>query len=87
MGLVNGGQSINTVKANSSCSIDIRYENITDREDILEQVWLICAAIEFDGTSSSFEINGEFSHLDLSDKSPEIFEVYHAFAAKMMLKL
>ena len=38
VGLVNGGQWIKTITANSSRSIDINYISIADREDILYEV-------------------------------------------------
>ena len=36
VGLVSGGQSINSVAETASCHTDMRYKNIAEREEILE---------------------------------------------------
>ena len=81
VGLVAGGQSVNTVAAEASCDIDIRYRESADRDEILEKVHEICQKTSVDGTSSIIEVRGEFHPLNPSTQSNELFEVYSKIAA------
>ena len=81
VGLVAGGQSVNTVAAEASCDIDIRYRESADRDEILEKVHEICQKTSVDGTSSAIEVRGEFHPLNPSTQSIELFEVYSKIAA------
>ena len=73
VGLVRGGQSVNTVAAEASCDIDIRYQETSARDDILDQVRTICETVSVAGTSSNFCIRGEFQPLNPSAQSSELF--------------
>ena len=81
VGLVAGGQSVNTVAAEASCDIDIRYRESADRDEILEKVHEICQKTSVDGTSSVIAVRGEFHPLNPSTQSNELFEVYAKIAA------
>ena len=81
VGLVAGGQSVNTVAAEANCDIDIRYRESADRDEILEKVHEICQKTSVDGTSSVIEVRGEFHPLNPSTQSNELFEVYSKIAA------
>ena len=81
VGLVAGGQSVNTVAANASCDIDIRYRESGDRDRIFEKVQQICETTSVDGTSSGITIKGEFHPLNPSPQSTELFEIYTGTAA------
>ena len=82
VGLVSGGQSVNTVAASASCDIDIRYCNGSDRDQILKEVFTICEQTTVESTVSSIQICGEFSPLNSSEKSRELFELYKNSAVK-----
>lgn len=82
VGLVGGGQSVNTVAADANCAIDIRYRDHPDREHILSRVSAICETTTVDGTSSSLRIKGEFYPLNPSDRSAELFDIYRGIAAQ-----
>lgn len=82
VGLVGGGQSVNTVAADANCAIDIRYRDHPDREHILSRVSAICETTTVDGTSSSLQIKGEFYPLNPSDRSAELFDIYRGIAAQ-----
>lgn len=82
VGLVGGGQSVNTVAADANCAIDIRYRDHPDREYILSRVSAICETTTVDGTSSSLQIKGEFYPLNPSDRSAELFDIYRQIAAQ-----
>ncbi|MBT4354121.1 MAG: M20/M25/M40 family metallo-hydrolase, partial [Rhodospirillaceae bacterium] len=66
VGLIAGGQSVNTVAAEANCDIDIRYRAVEDRSAILRKVRQICELTTVDGTSSSLNIKGEFHPLNPS---------------------
>jgi glutamate carboxypeptidase len=82
VGLVRGGQSVNTVAAEASCDIDIRYQDTAERHDILTQVKKICEKVYVEDTSSSFSIRGEFQPLNPSAQSKELFALYQESAAQ-----
>ena len=56
VGLVSGGQSVNTVAAHAECGVDIRYREVSDREAIMSKVQKICETTTVSGTSSSLQI-------------------------------
>ena len=82
VGLARGGQSVNTVAAEASCDVDIRYQDTAEREDILTQVKTICETVSVEGTSSSFSIRSEFQPLTPSAQSKELFALYQESAAQ-----
>jgi len=87
VGLVSGGQSVNTVAAEANCGIDIRYREAADRDNILAKVRAICETTSVDGTSSSLQIRGEFHPLNPSAQSDELFEIYRQIAAQYNVKV
>ena len=82
VGLVSGGQSVNTVAAHAECGVDIRYREASDREAILSKVQKICETTTVSGTSSSLQIRGEFFPLNPSKQSAELFSLYRDIAAE-----
>ena len=82
VGLVSGGQSVNTIAAEASCAIDVRYQQTADRDDIMAKVRAICEKVSVEGTSSSFSIRGEFQPLNPSAQSDELFALYRESAAQ-----
>ena len=81
VGLVAGGQSVNTVAAEASCDIDIRYRESADRDKVFERVHEICRTTSVDGTSSNMSVRGEFHPLNPSQQSTELFDIYTKIAA------
>ena len=73
---------MNTVAAEASCDIDIRYQGTAERDDILSQVRTICETVSVAGTSSKFSIRGEFQPLNPSAQSSELFALYQDSAAQ-----
>ena len=82
VGLVRGGQSVNTVAAEASCDIDIRYQETAERDNILTEVRTICETVSVAGTLSNFCIRGEFQPLNPSAQSKELFALYQESAAQ-----
>ena len=67
---------MNTVAADASCDIDIRYRADADRDYIFEEVEKICTNTSVEGTSSEMLVKGEFHPLNPTPKSAELFDIY-----------
>ena len=76
VGLISGGQSVNTVAADAGCDIDIRYRADEDRKYIFSEVEKICTKTTVEGTSSEMSVRGEFHPLNPSPQSAELFDIY-----------
>lgn len=81
IGLVAGGQSINTVAPWSEASVDLRYRHPDQRGFLLDQLSLVVASPEVPGTTASVEVLGEFDPLVPTTASIELLEIYRGAAA------
>ena len=76
VGLISGGQSVNTVAPEATCDIDTRFIRLADRD------WLVAAITEIadrsyvSGTTATMEIMGEFKPLEQSPASADMFNLY-----------
>lgn len=80
VGLVSGGQSVNTTAPYARASIDSRYIQPTDRKRIVDAIEAIVAHATVPGTSAKLTINGEFAPVVETDASKAIFEAYRSAA-------
>jgi glutamate carboxypeptidase len=80
VGLVRGGQSVNTTAPDAQGSIDIRYNTLRDRQDVLSKIENIIARSWVAGTSATLEMTGEFLPLLATAESTNMFERYRAAA-------
>ncbi len=80
VGLVAGGQSVNTTAPYAEGQIDMRYIDPADRATTLAAIEKIIAASSVPGTAAKLTINGEFLPLIQSDASKAIFDAYRAAA-------
>lgn len=76
VGLVTGGQSVNTVAPHARAEIDLRYIEPQDRAGTVAEIERIVAASFVEGTSASLEILGEFLPLVQTDASRLLFDLY-----------
>jgi glutamate carboxypeptidase len=81
VGLVSGGQSVNTVAPTAAMEIDLRYIRLADRAEIMEKIGRIVAAEDVPGTSAALAIKGEFYPLEQTPANRTLFGVYQAAAA------
>ena len=81
VGLVSGGQSVNTVAPSAQMQIDFRYVEPADREEIMGKIHAIVAKSYVPGTKAALKIRGEFLPLTQSPSSARLFEAYVAAAA------
>ena len=85
VGLVSGGQSVNTVAPYAKLGIDLRYVEPPQRAAALVRIEEIVATATVPGTSATLTIKGEFLPLVQDPASRELFEGYQAAASEVGL--
>lgn len=81
VGLVSGGQSVNTVAPSAVGQIDLRYVNPADRDEIVAKLHEIVATSYVPGTKAKLTIKGEFLPLTQDAAAAKLFELYKGAAA------
>jgi glutamate carboxypeptidase len=87
VGLVSGGQSVNTTAPQAEGRIDLRYVKPSDRAYALEAIQRIVDAPTVKGTTATLEILGEFAPLSQSPDSERLFEAYTDAAGTLGMKV
>ena len=78
VGLVSGGQSVNTTAPSAEGRIDLRYVKPADRQYALSAIQKIIDGATVPGTSAKLEILGEFLPLTQSSESGALLDTYAA---------
>jgi glutamate carboxypeptidase len=81
VGLVSGGQSVNTVAPWAEGQIDFRYARPEDRDDIMAKLAAIIERSYVPGTKAELTVRGEFLPLNQTPAARKLFDVYVAAAA------
>lgn len=81
VGLVKGGQSVNTTAPHAEGQIDLRYVDPADRARTLDAIRHIVATPTVAGTTAALTIRGEFLPLVQTPDAVTMFETYLAAAA------
>ncbi len=81
VGLVSGGQSVNTVAPWAEGQIDLRYVAPADRDDVMARIGAIVERAYVPGTEAELVIKGEFVPLAQSDAARRLFDLYVDSAA------
>jgi glutamate carboxypeptidase len=76
VGLVSGGQSVNTVAPQAKIGIDLRYVDPPQRAAALVRIEEIVATPNVPGSTARLEIKGEFLPLVQDAGSRELFQAY-----------
>ncbi len=87
VGLIQGGQSVNTTAPNCQFQIDLRYVEVAERDEIMGKIHDIVAKSYVPGTKATLVVKGEFRPLNPSPESERVFSVYQAAAAESGLKV
>ncbi len=87
VGLVKGGQSVNTTAPHAEGQIDLRYVKPEQRASALAALQAIIDSATVAGTTAKLEIRGEFLPLSPTPASEELFGCYQAAAADAGLKI
>jgi glutamate carboxypeptidase len=80
VGLITGGQSVNTTAPYAEGQIDMRYVDPKDRATVMAEIERIIATPYIPGTSATLTIKGEFVPVVQSESSKALFENYQAAA-------
>ena len=83
VGLVSGGQSVNTTAPHADGRIDLRYVKPADRSFALDAIQSIIDRATVPGTTAKVEILGEFAPLAQSSGSQHLFEAYTSAAGAL----
>jgi len=86
VGLISGGQSVNTVAPWAEGQIDLRYINPSDRDDVMARIAAIMERSFLPGTKTGMTIKGEFLPLTQSPAAKRLFELYVRSAAEAGFK-
>jgi glutamate carboxypeptidase len=81
VGLVSGGQSVNTVAPWAEGQIDLRYIDPDDKNDIVARIGAIIERSFVPGTRAELTVRGEFLPLTQSPSARRLFELYVDAAA------
>ena len=81
VGLVSGGQSVNTVAPSAVGQIDLRYVNPADRDEIVAKLHEIVSTSYVPGTKAKLTIKGEFLPLTQDEAAAKLFALYQEAAA------
>ncbi len=76
IGLISGGQSVNTVAPSAVCDIDVRYIEPDERDEIFNAINDIAQTCSVSGTSAELSIVGEFRPMKQSAEAKELFDRY-----------
>lgn len=80
VGLVSGGQSVNTTAPYASGEIDFRYSEPADRAMVMTAIERIIAAAAVPGTTAKLHVDGEFLPLVQDAAAAKMFAVYQQAA-------
>lgn len=81
VGLIGGGQTVNTVAPSAWCEIDLRYVTAAQRDEMVSKIKAIIEAPEVAGTSAVLSIKGEFLPLERSAESASLYDTYREAAS------
>lgn len=87
VGLIQGGQSVNTTAPACQFQIDLRYIEPADRDEVMGRIHDIVARSYVPGTKARLAIKGEFLPLNPTPESTRLFSIYQASAADSGLKV
>ena len=82
VGLVSGGQSVNTVAPWAQGQIDLRYVEAADRDEVMAKIHAIIGKSFIPGTRATLAIRGEFLPLSQTPAAAKLFEAYVAAAGE-----
>ncbi len=87
VGLIQGGQSVNTTAPACQFQIDLRYVEPDQRDEIMGRIHDIVARSYVPGTKARLAIKGEFLPLNPTPESTRLFSIYQASASDSGLKV
>src|ERR1700677_1130760 len=83
VGVVSGGQSVNTTAPFADALIDLRFRDTGDRERVIAAIGAIVSKSFVAGASAVLEITGEFAPLMATPESMALLRFYQGAAADL----
>jgi glutamate carboxypeptidase len=80
VGLISGGQTVNTIAPHARCEIDLRYVRADDRAAMISAIREIVAECSVPGTRGTLAIKGEFLPLEESPAGEALLQLYMSAA-------
>jgi glutamate carboxypeptidase len=87
VGLISGGQTVNTVAPWAKGEIDLRFITPADREAAMAKIETIIGTSYVPGTSAKMEIAGEFLPLVQTPDAKRLFDLYTGCAGEVGLNV
>ena len=87
VGLIRGGQSVNTVAPLAEAEVDLRYVTPADRAAAMAEVERIVAETTVPGATAELVVKGEFYPLVQDEGSKALFDVYREAAGTVGLAI
>lgn len=87
VGLVRGGETVNTVAPYAAAEIDLRFIQQCDREASLNEIRKVAEDCRIKGTSAAVTIKGQFLPLEETQYSRRLFEIYRSAANELGIEL
>ncbi|POR53407.1 M20 family metallopeptidase [Bosea psychrotolerans] len=81
VGLIGGGQTVNTIAPHAWCEIDLRYVTAAQRDELVGAIRTIVETPVVPGATGALTVKGEFVPLERSPESAVLFETYRDAAA------
>jgi glutamate carboxypeptidase len=81
VGLISGGQSVNTVAPLAEGQIDLRYVTAPQRAAVMARIEAIIGHATIQGTRATLEIRGEFLPMEQSPEAARLLALYQGAAA------
>ena len=85
VGLVRGGQTVNTVAPWAAAEIDLRYVKAPERDTAVAAIRRIADTAHVEGTSATLTIKGEFAPLEMTPEAARLFSVYQSASSELGL--
>jgi glutamate carboxypeptidase len=80
VGLIGGGQTVNTIAPHARGEIDLRYVRSEDRAAMIDAIREVVENCSLPGTTAQLTIKGEFLPLEETPESRTLFEIYRQAA-------
>jgi glutamate carboxypeptidase len=83
VGLISGGQTVNTIAPHARCEIDLRYVRTEDRQRMIAAIRDVVETCSLPGTHATLAIKGEFLPLEESPEGRALLELYQGAARSL----
>ena len=87
VGIIGGGQTVNTIAPSAFAEIDLRYVEPAQRAGMIDAIRAIVERPVVDGTSAMLTISGEFLPLTESDDSRRLLDIYTRAGARLGIEV